>query len=69
MNGEPAEHRYQQVKRELREAIARRDYEPDRPFITQREVCQRFGVSTTTAACAGVWPALPLNPISPRRRR
>ena len=49
---DPGPPRYQQVKRELREAIARREYEPDRPFITQREVCERFGVSTTTAVRA-----------------
>ena len=44
--------RYQQVKQELRDAIARREYTPDRPFITQRQVCERFGVSTTTAVRA-----------------
>jgi GntR family transcriptional regulator of arabinose operon len=44
--------RYQQVKQELREAIARREYTPDQPFITQRQVCERFGVSTTTAVRA-----------------
>jgi GntR family transcriptional regulator, arabinose operon transcriptional repressor len=46
------EPRYQQVKRELLDAIARGEYEPDRPFITQRQVCERFGVSTTTAVRA-----------------
>ncbi|GAA5200083.1 hypothetical protein GCM10023322_77180 [Rugosimonospora acidiphila] len=40
---------YQQVKRTLVAAISRGEYEPDQPFITQREVCQRYGVSTTTA--------------------
>lgn len=48
----PSEPRYQQVKRELLDAIARGEYEPDRPFITQRQVCERFGVSTTTAVRA-----------------
>jgi DNA-binding LacI/PurR family transcriptional regulator len=40
------------VKQALREAIARHEYHPDRPFITQRQVCERFGVSTTTAVRA-----------------
>lgn len=41
--------RYQQVKRELRAAIDRGEYVPDHPFISQRGVCERFDVSTTTA--------------------
>ncbi|TCO55886.1 LacI family DNA-binding transcriptional regulator [Actinocrispum wychmicini] len=49
---EPPLPRYQQVKRELREAIARREYTPGQPFITQRQVCERFKVSTTTAVRA-----------------
>ena len=52
MSDDSAPHRYQQVKRKLLEAIARREYRPARPFITQREVCERFGVSTTTAVRA-----------------
>ncbi|MFK4089756.1 LacI family DNA-binding transcriptional regulator [Kribbella sp. NPDC020789] len=41
--------RYEQVKRELLALIAQGGHAPDRPFITQREVCERYGVSTTTA--------------------
>lgn len=44
--------RYEQVKQELRELIGRGDHPPDQPFISQREVCARFGVSTTTAVKA-----------------
>jgi GntR family transcriptional regulator, arabinose operon transcriptional repressor len=40
------------VKQELREAIARGQFRPDEPFITQREIVERFGVSTTTAVRA-----------------
>lgn len=43
---------YQQVKRILVGAISRGEYEPDQPFVTQREVCERYGVSTTTAVRA-----------------
>lgn len=43
---------YEQVKQELREAIARHEYVHDEPFITQRELCARYRVSTTTAARA-----------------
>ncbi|MEU6998049.1 GntR family transcriptional regulator [Nonomuraea sp. NPDC046570] len=43
---------YQQVKRDLVAAIARGDYVRDEPFVSQREVCERFGVSTTTAVRA-----------------
>ncbi|WP_030908276.1 LacI family DNA-binding transcriptional regulator [Streptosporangium amethystogenes] len=43
---------YQQVKRDLVAAISRGDYVPDQPFVSQREVCERFGVSTTTAVRA-----------------
>jgi DNA-binding LacI/PurR family transcriptional regulator len=48
MSDEPVP-RYQQVKRELRAAIGRGEYVTDQPFISQRGVCERFGVSTTTA--------------------
>ena len=40
------------VKQELREAIAEGQFHPDEPFITQREIVERFGVSTTTAVRA-----------------
>ncbi|HEY8457774.1 MAG TPA: GntR family transcriptional regulator [Actinopolymorphaceae bacterium] len=40
---------YHRIKEELRAAIRRQEYTPGSPFITQREVCERYGVSTTTA--------------------
>jgi len=40
------------VKTSLRDAIARGEYAPDQPFVTQREIVERFGVSTTTAVRA-----------------
>lgn len=43
---------YQQVKRELLAAIAAGEYSPGRPFVTQREICERFGVSHATAVRA-----------------
>jgi len=43
---------YQQVKRNLLAAIAAGDYAPGRPFITQREICERFNVSHATAVRA-----------------
>ncbi|MCP2323116.1 DNA-binding LacI/PurR family transcriptional regulator [Hamadaea flava] len=43
---------YQQIKQDLLAAVARGDYRLDQPFITQREVCERYGVSTTTAVRA-----------------
>ena len=43
---------YRQIKKALLEAIGRHEYEPGQPFITQREVCERFDVSTTTAVRA-----------------
>ncbi|HEX3786079.1 MAG TPA: GntR family transcriptional regulator [Pseudonocardiaceae bacterium] len=43
---------YQQVKRELLAAIAAGDYAPGRPFVTQREICERFNVSQATAVRA-----------------
>jgi|SRR5882757_207348 len=43
---------YEQIKHTLRAAIAAEEYDADRPFITEREVCARFGVSTTTAVRA-----------------
>src|SRR5689334_2549840 len=44
--------RYEQVKQELLALIAQGAHTPGRPFITQREVCERYGVSTTTAVRA-----------------
>ncbi|HEY2695193.1 MAG TPA: GntR family transcriptional regulator [Pseudonocardiaceae bacterium] len=43
---------YQQVKRALLAEIAAGDYAPGRPFVTQREICERFGVSHATAVRA-----------------
>ncbi|GAA4217015.1 GntR family transcriptional regulator [Actinocatenispora rupis] len=43
---------YQRIKAELRAAVARGEYEPGSPFVTQRELCERYGVSTTTAVKA-----------------
>ena len=40
------------VKDSLRDSIARGDYAPDQPFVTQRQIVERFGVSTTTAVRA-----------------
>ncbi|MEV4896531.1 GntR family transcriptional regulator [Nonomuraea sp. NPDC055795] len=50
--GDTQEPLYQQVKRDLVAAISRGEYIADEPFISQREVCERFGVSTTTAVRA-----------------
>ncbi|MEV6116487.1 LacI family DNA-binding transcriptional regulator [Streptomyces sp. NPDC052109] len=43
---------YAQVKRALLEAIASGEYSPGVPFVTQREICERFGVSHATAVRA-----------------
>ncbi|MGH3368759.1 MAG: GntR family transcriptional regulator, partial [Nocardioidaceae bacterium] len=40
---------YRQIVQELQAAILRNEYVPGKPFISQREVCERFGVSTATA--------------------
>ncbi|GAB3411632.1 GntR family transcriptional regulator [Flindersiella endophytica] len=40
---------YHRIREELRAAIERREYAPSTPFITQRELCDRYGVSSTTA--------------------
>jgi GntR family transcriptional regulator, arabinose operon transcriptional repressor len=40
---------YQRIKAELRETVARGGYEAGVPFITQRALCERFGVSNATA--------------------
>ncbi len=44
--------RYHRVKQALLEEIERGGHSPDEPFLTTREVCERFGVSTTTAVRA-----------------
>ena len=49
MVGEPL---YQRVKRELVAAIESGEYPPDVPFVTQRKICERFGVSHATAVRA-----------------
>ncbi|MGI5130245.1 LacI family DNA-binding transcriptional regulator [Pseudonocardia sp. CA-107938] len=40
------------VKQELLDSIARGEFTADQPFVTQREIVERFGVSTTTAVRA-----------------
>jgi GntR family transcriptional regulator, arabinose operon transcriptional repressor len=40
------------VKQVLLDAIASGEFSPDEPFVTQREIVERFGVSTTTAVRA-----------------
>lgn len=44
--------KYLQVQRELRTSLARGEHEPGTFFTTERDVCERFGVSTTTAVRA-----------------
>ncbi|TDE98719.1 GntR family transcriptional regulator [Occultella glacieicola] len=51
-NGDPRVPLYQNVKSELLRAIAAGEYTPGEPFITQRELRERFGVSNTTAVKA-----------------
>lgn len=43
---------YQAVKAELVRAIAAGEYTPGEPFVTQREICERFNVSNATAVRA-----------------
>ncbi|MEQ7123536.1 GntR family transcriptional regulator [Actinopolymorpha sp. B11F2] len=43
---------YEQVRRALRAAIEQSGHAPGTPFVTEREVCRRFGVSSTTAVRA-----------------
>jgi LacI family transcriptional regulator len=50
--GAPKVPLYQQVKRDLLAAIAAGEYAPGRPFVTQREICERFNVSHATAVRA-----------------
>ncbi len=40
---------YQRIKLALLDEIKRGAYPPDRSFITEREICRRFGVSRATA--------------------
>lgn len=50
--GEPRLPLYQQVKRDLVAAIESGEFSPDVPFITQRKICEQFGVSHATAVRA-----------------
>jgi DNA-binding LacI/PurR family transcriptional regulator len=43
---------YQQIKQALRDEIDEGRFDPAVPFVTQRGVCERFGVSTITAVRA-----------------
>ena len=43
---------YEQIKQALNEEIDAGRFDPAVPFVTQREVCDRFGVSTITAVRA-----------------
>ncbi|WP_117213851.1 substrate-binding domain-containing protein [Allorhizocola rhizosphaerae] len=43
---------YRRIVQELQAAILRNEYVPGKPFISQREVCDRYGVSTATAVRA-----------------
>ncbi|MDT7724874.1 MAG: hypothetical protein QOI21_1450 [Actinomycetota bacterium] len=52
MKGDASLPLYQRVKRELLAAIAAGEYSPGLPFVTQREICERFGVSHATAVRA-----------------
>jgi GntR family transcriptional regulator of arabinose operon len=52
MTGDARPPLYQRVKRELLAEIAAGEYSPGRPFVTQREICERFGVSHATAVRA-----------------
>ncbi|WP_232666654.1 LacI family DNA-binding transcriptional regulator [Pseudonocardia sp. TRM90224] len=40
------------VKQELLDSIARGEFTAEQPFVTQREIVERYGVSTTTAVRA-----------------
>ncbi|HLI02039.1 MAG TPA: LacI family DNA-binding transcriptional regulator [Acidimicrobiales bacterium] len=51
-DGDKAIPLHEQVRRALGADIADGRYELDRPFVTEREVCRRFGVSSITAARA-----------------
>jgi len=45
-------HAYERIKRALLEDIDRGAYQPDQPFVTEREICSRFDVSRATAVRA-----------------
>lgn len=45
-------HAYERVKRELLDEIHAGAYRLDQPFVTEREICDRFGVSRATAVRA-----------------
>jgi DNA-binding LacI/PurR family transcriptional regulator len=49
VTADPGVPAYQQITRALRQEILDGRYSPDARFLTQREVCERFGVSSTTA--------------------
>jgi LacI family transcriptional regulator len=49
MAGEPL---YRRVKRELVAAVESGEFPPDVPFVTQRKICEQFGVSHATAVRA-----------------
>lgn len=50
--GDPQVPAYVRVKRALLDMVEEGGYSSDAPFITERKVCERFGVSTTTAVRA-----------------
>ncbi|MET9023307.1 GntR family transcriptional regulator [Actinopolymorpha sp. NPDC004070] len=43
---------YESVKASLRATIARGEYVPGTPFVTERGICEKYGVSKTTAVRA-----------------
>ena len=51
-SGAPGIPRYQQVKRDLIAAIEAGRFSPDLPFVTQRSICDDYGVSHATAVRA-----------------
>ena len=68
MVGEPL---YQRVKRELVAVIESGEFPPDVPFVTQRKICEQFGVSHATAVRAlndlvtgGYLKKIPIDPIT-----
>jgi LacI family transcriptional regulator len=51
-SGAPGIPRYQQVKRDLIAAIEAGRFSPELPFVTQRSICEDYGVSHATAVRA-----------------
>jgi LacI family transcriptional regulator len=51
-SGAPGIPRYQHVKRDLIAAIEAGHFSPDVPFVTQRSICEKYGVSHATAVRA-----------------